>query len=136
MADRPWPVTDPTVQPEEEPFYDGLLAGELCVPWCDRCDVHVWRPKSHCTSCYQPVSRWRTLPGTGEVYSYCVVHRGVDAFAAVSPYVLAWVTVDDGPTILANLDMSRDEIRIGQRVRLIVPHDPERGRRGPVFTGC
>ena len=42
-------------------FKDGLMAGELRVPWCDSCDRHVWRPRSHCTACYRPVSGWRTL---------------------------------------------------------------------------
>ncbi len=132
----PWPVTEPTPQPEEEPFYDGLLVGELRVPWCDNCDEHVWRPKSHCTVCYRAVSGWRTLSGMGEVYSYCVIHRGVEAFAAIGPYVLAWVSLDGGPTILGNVIAPQDDLRIGMRVRIVEPRDPERGQRGPVFTGC
>ncbi len=131
-----FPATDPVAQPEEVPFYDGLLVGEVRVPWCSQCDVHVWRPKSHCTRCYRPVDGWRTLAGTGEVYSFCVIHRGVDAFAALGPYVLAWVSLDGGPTILANIAEPPGDVRIGMRVRIAVPPAAEGPRRGPVFTSA
>ena len=134
MASNPFPATDPQSQPEEEPFYQGLLVGEVRVPWCTRCGCHVWRPKSHCTTCYRPVSEWRTLPGTGEVHSYCVIHKGEGAFAELAPYVLAWVQLDDGPMILANVAGPPDDARIGVRLRLVMPGSTDGRRRGPVFV--
>jgi uncharacterized OB-fold protein len=134
MTSNPFPATGPASQPEEEQFYEGLLAGEIRVPWCTRCDGHVWRPKSHCTTCYEPVSQWRTLAGTGEVYSYCVIHKWEGAFAELGPYVLAWVRLDGGPTILANVAGPPEDARIGRRLRLVVPHETDRRRRGPVFV--
>jgi uncharacterized protein len=129
-----FPVVDPAVAPEEVPFWDGLAAGQLRVPWCATCDSHVWRPRSHCVRCYQPVSQWRTLPGTGEIYSFSVVHRSDGAFVDVAPYVIAWVVLDGGPTILADVTApGPDDVEIGARVRLV--SRAEEGQRvGPVFA--
>ena len=129
-----FPAVDPVVQPEEAPFWDGLAAGELRVPWCVHCDTHVWRPKSHCTTCFRKVQQWRTLPGTGTVYSFSVVHRADGAFADVAPYVLAWIELDGGPTILGNLvasDLGR--VVVGASVRL-ASRAEEGVRVGPVFS--
>lgn len=131
---REFPAIDPVAQPEEVPFYAGLSVGEIRVPWCARCGSHVWRPKSHCTTCYEPVAEWRTLAGTGEVYSYCLIAKGEGAFAEVAPYVLAWVSLDGGPTILANIAEEPDSVRIGQRVRIVTPEAADGPRRGPVFS--
>ncbi len=133
MTPRDFPATDPQAQPEEVPFYEGLLVGEFRVPWCSRCQTFVWRPKSHCTACYDAISDWRVLPGTGEIYSYCVVAKGDGAFASVAPYVLAWVALDEGPTVLANIADGPDLVQIGYRVRLSVPTCDDRAFRGPVF---
>ena len=129
-----FPASDPEAQPEEMNFYDGLRVGEVRVPWCLGCDRHVWRPKSHCTTCYEPVSQWRTLSGAGEVYSFAVIHRGEGPFADLGPYVLAWVMLDGGPTILADVAAPPGDVRIGTRLRVTTPDTADGPRRGPVFT--
>jgi uncharacterized OB-fold protein len=129
-----FPAVDPALQPEEVPFWDGLAVGELRVPWCAHCDTHVWRPKSHCTTCFRPVQEWRTLEGTGIVYSFSVVHRAEGAFVDVAPYVLAWIELDGGPTILADVvapDLG--QVVVGAPVRL-VPRAGDGVRVGPVFS--
>lgn len=128
-----FPATDPVAQPEEEEFFEALRLGELRVPWCVHCDCHVWRPKSHCTTCFAPVTQWRTLAGTGEVYSYSVVHKGDGPFAEIGPYVVAWIALDGGPTILGNVEGVLGEVGVGSRVRLAAPRDSEGRRFGPVF---
>lgn len=129
-----FPAVNPTLQPEEAPFWEGLSRGELRVPWCVGCDAHVWRLRSHCTACYQPVTTWRTLAGTGEIYSFSIIHRAEGAFADIGPYVLAWVAVDGGPMILANLTAAdSDEVVIGARVAL-APRSEASTSTGPVFA--
>lgn len=129
-----FPATDPESQPEEEQFYAGLLVGEVRVPWCHHCDSHVWRPKSHCTTCYEPVAQWRVLAGTGEVYSFSVIHKGDGPFAAIGPYVIAWVSLDGGPMILADIaNGASGEVAVGTRVRITVPGDTGGRKVGAVF---
>lgn len=129
------PGVELALQPEDLPFFEGLERGELVVTWCASCDDHVWPPRSHCIRCYTPVAGSRTLPGTGEVYSYAVVHRGEGAFAGRPPYVLAYVSLDDGPTIMANVVADDPAgLVVGARVRLRRRPAPESGRAGALFA--
>ena len=67
-------------------------------------------------------------PGRGIVYSYSVMRR------VPAPYALAYVTLDEGVTMMTNLvDCDLDAIRIGQRVRVVFkPTDG--GPPVPMFT--
>jgi uncharacterized OB-fold protein len=129
------PGVELALNPEDLPFFDGLDRGEVCVPWCVQCDDHVWPPRTRCVVCYREVQEWRTLPGTGEIYSFSVVHRGEGAFAKRPPYVVALVALDGGPTIIANVvtdDLS--QVAVGQRVRLAGPPAVVSGRGGARFV--
>ena len=51
--------------------------------------------------------------GNGTIYTYSVMRR------APMPYAIAYVTLDEGPTMMTNIvDCDLDEIRIGQAVSL------------------
>ncbi|MGD9955698.1 MAG: Zn-ribbon domain-containing OB-fold protein [Candidatus Nanopelagicales bacterium] len=128
------PGVELTLYPEDLPFFDGLDRGEVVVPWCEHCDDHVWPPRSHCIRCYTAVAVSRTLPGTGELYSYAVVHRGEGAFAKRPPYVLAYVALDGGPTIMADVVAGDAALEVGARVRLVHRPAPETGRAGALFA--
>ena len=85
--------------------------------------------------CYQPVAAWRTLAGTGEIYSFSVVHRGEGAFAKRAPYIFALVALDGGPTVFANVvtdDLA--DVAVGRRVHLARRPEPEQGRTGAQFV--
>lgn len=107
---------------ETRRFWQELAHGRITLPWCAVCDTHVWFPKALCTVCLTPVTEERTLPGTGEVYTYSIVHRGTPAFRGAEPYVLAYVVLDGGPTVLSNI-VGEDalEVAIGDRVRIATP---------------
>jgi uncharacterized OB-fold protein len=129
------PGVELALNPEDEPFFDALDRGEIAVPWCVHCDDHVWPPRSHCVHCYHPVEEWRTLAGTGEIYSFAVVHRGDGVFAKRPAYVFALVTLDDGPTVHANVvadDLA--DVAVGRRVRLAARPAPAQGRAGAQFV--
>lgn len=128
------PGVELALNPEDLPFFDGLDRGELFVPWCTHCDDHVWPPRTRCVACYREVHEWRSLAGTGEIYSFSVVHRGEGAFAASTPYVVALVALDGGPTILANV-LADDpaDVDVGRRVRLAGPPAVTSGRGGARF---
>ena len=129
------PGVDLALNPEDLPFFDALDRGEASVPWCAHCDDHVWPPRSHCVQCYRPVASWRTLAGTGEIYSFAVVHRGEGVFAKRPPYVVALVALDGGPTIMANLVTDDlDDVAVGRRVHLAGRRAPDEGRAGAQFV--
>lgn len=129
------PGVELALNPEDVPFFDALERGEVSVPWCVHCDDHVWPPRTRCVACYRAVEEWRTLPGTGEIYSFSVVHRGEGVFAKRPPYVFALVSLDGGPTIMADVladDLA--QVEVGRRVRLAEPVHVGSGRSGARFV--
>ncbi|TQM76742.1 Zn-ribbon domain-containing OB-fold protein [Thermopolyspora flexuosa] len=118
------------VTPESRAFWDGLARGELVVTWCEACDGHVWPPRDRCPACLAGPTTTRVLSGEGTLYSYTVVHRPDPAFAEAVPYVLGYVSLDGGPTIMANVaGVPFDRLEVGMRLRL---RAPEGGADGPV----
>jgi hypothetical protein len=54
------------------------------------------------------------------IYTYTVVHRApTPAYQVDAPYVIAHVTVDEGPRMIATLvGVAPDAVQIGTRVRI------------------
>lgn len=124
MSER-MPYLEVATTPDSQRFWEELAAGRFTIPWCAECDTWVWHPRAVCPRCLSTVDAERTLPGGGEVYSFSIVHRGADGFGDAAPYVLSYVTMDGGPTVLSNV-VGDDCLRlsIGDRVRLIAPDAP------------
>ena len=115
------PVPPATVSPDNQPFFDGLEAGVLRLPRCAACQTVIWYPRHHCPSCGSNEVTWFDAGGEGSIYSLTIVRRGMGEWAAVVPYVLAYVELDEGPRVLTNIVAGDPEaLRIGDRVRMVV----------------
>lgn len=126
------------VTPESRPFWGGLSRGEIVVTWCEACDDHVWPPRDRCPVCLSDRVGTRVLGGEGTLYSFSIVHRGDPAFQDAGPYVLAYVSLDGGPTIMANVDgVPFDRLEVGMRLRLRAPDgDPNRAADGAEYRAA
>ena len=51
--------------------------------------------------CHSRDVEWTTVSGKGKLHSYVIAHRAHPAFAA--PYVIAVVTLDEGPKMMTNI---------------------------------
>ncbi len=123
---RDIPVPDRT--PESAPYWDGAARGELWLRRCVACDRHHHYPRSSCPFCFAPDPAWVRASGRGTVYSYSVVDR------AAVPYVIAWVTLEEGPTLLSNLlGCEAAAVHVGMAVRL-APPPGEGGPPIPMFV--
>ncbi|WP_219412595.1 Zn-ribbon domain-containing OB-fold protein [Pseudonocardia nigra] len=70
--------------------------------------------------------------GLGTIYTYTVVRQhGHPFFRAHAPYVVAYVDLDEGFRILAEVDSDPDAVRIGQRVQ--VAWEDHDGVAVPIF---
>lgn len=123
MSELPYLEID--VTPDSERFWQELAAGRITLPWCTACDTWIWHPRPFCVRCLVPADAERTLSGEGEIYSTSVVHRPAAGFEDAGPYVSCYVTLDGGPTVLANvIGEDRLATAIGDRVRLVAPVSP------------
>jgi len=97
----------------------------------------VFFPRAHCPTCGSSKLETRESKGEGTVYTYSVVRLNRHpAFAALGPYAVAYVDVDEGFRVLTNIVGLADPVKdakIGQRVKLQW-EDQEGGISLPMFT--
>lgn len=101
-------------------FWQATKDHELRYQQCDDCGTVVFYPRAHCTGCVGGNLSWKTATGQGTVYTFSVVRQSYHPFfRALVPYAVAWIDLDEGPRMLANItgveDPTRD-IQVGQRV--------------------
>lgn len=128
MAAQARKIPAPQANSETQAFWDAAAAGKLLVKACTACgEVHHY-PRALCPFCFSDKTEWRTASGQGTIYSYSVMRR------APVPYAIAYVTLDEGTTMMTNLvDCDFDAIRIGQRVKVVF-QPTDGGPPVPMFT--
>jgi uncharacterized OB-fold protein len=128
MSTQQRTIPAPPVNPEIQPFFDATAAGKLLVKRCTACGERHHYPRAICPFCGSDRTEWQETSGRGTIYSYSVMRR------VPVPYALAYVTLDEGVTMMTNLvDCDFDALRIGQPVRVVFkPTDG--GPPVPMFT--
>jgi uncharacterized OB-fold protein len=101
----------PGLSPDNEAFVAAAREGRFVLRGCDDCGRTHWYPRAVCPHCFSSKTQWKPASGRGTVYSYSTMQR-VDP-----PYTLAYVTLDEGPTMMTNL-VGAGPWRIGMRVQL------------------
>ena len=125
MTTRTYPA--PVTGPESKPFWAAASEGRFLLKHCDDCSRNHWYPRALCPFCMSARTSWVESAGRGTIYSFSVMRR------VKVPYALAYVKLDDGPTMLANvISADLDHLAIGSAVTLMfVP--AEGGGKIPVF---
>jgi uncharacterized protein len=127
-AAGPRKIPAPRVLPESQGFWSAADEGRLVIKKCNACgEVHHY-PRDVCPHCLSLDTTWLQAAGTGSVYSFSPMGKGDAA------YTLAFVTLDEGVTLMTNLvDCDPRTLAIGQRVKVVFkPSDG--GHPVPMFT--
>lgn len=129
MMGEPRTLRAPEVNPESKPFWDAANEGRLLIKHCNACGENHYYPRSNCPLCGSGDTEWLESEGKGEIYSLSTMRRGPNA-----PYTLAYVTLDEGPAVITNIDtQDHDALAIGQRVTVKWTAS-EGGAPYPMFT--
>jgi uncharacterized OB-fold protein len=91
----------PVATPETQTFWDKAREGELWLPRCDDCALVVWYPRAFCPNCHSSSITWFRASGRATLASYVINHVAAPGFTA--PYVIAFVDLEEGPRLTANL---------------------------------
>jgi uncharacterized OB-fold protein len=128
MSDTLAPLPAPTISPEVAQYWQAAGEGRLVIRTCLDCGELHHYPRAICPFCHSDNLDWREVAGTGTVYSYSVMRR------APTPYAIAYVTLDEGVTMLSHIvGTSLDEVRIGQAVKVDFAPTADDGPKVPVF---
>ncbi len=96
---------------------------KLTYQQCDHCEKVVFYPRSHCTGCMEGTLQTKNASGNGTIYTFSIIRQSYHPFFRnLVPYAVAWVDLDEGPRILANItgiDDPTKDISIDQRVSVV-----------------
>jgi hypothetical protein len=108
---RPTPVT--------APFWEATRDHRLLLQRCQRGHVFYY-PRSHCPECLSNQLEWIEASGRGRLYSYTVARRPQSPeFAADVPYIIAAITLDEGPRMTSLLvEADPEKVAIEGRVEV------------------
>lgn len=119
MAEAKRPLPNPNELDSGE-FWRGTKDHELRYQQCESCGTVVFYPRGHCTGCLDSKLTWKTASGKGTVYTFSIVRQSYHPFfRALVPYAVAWIDLDEGPRLLANItgvDDPTTDVHVGQRV--------------------
>lgn len=110
IAAWPLPVTN---DPNDAPFYEAALRGELSMQACGDCGKLRFPPRPMCPACQSMKKEWRKMSGRGKIWSYVVPHPPLlPAFNDLGPYNVVVVELDDAPSIrlVGNLVNGPDDL--------------------------
>ena len=121
-------IPSPPVNPESKAFFDAAREGKLLLAKCSCLQGAALLPARGLPVLRQREDRMGGSEGQGTIYSYSVMRR------VAEPYAIAYVTLDEGVTMLTNIvDCDLDRLRIGDAVRLVFKA-AEGGEMIPMFT--
>ena len=116
------PVEKPVPVPtrETKPYWDGCKQHELWIQKCAACGHHQFYPRLYCTACMSEKVEWMKTSGRATVLSFTTVYRPVTkAFAGDVPYIVALVTLDEGPQMMTNIvACPPEQVKIGMPVEV------------------
>ena len=119
--------SDPDVNMETEAYWESAKKGKLIVKTCQSCGKLHYYPRTICPHCLSSDTDWVKASGKGTIYTYSVMRR------TETPYVIAYVTLEEGVTMLSNIvECDVDGVAVGQTVEVVF-RDTEGGHSLPVF---
>ena len=94
----------PRMTADTKDFWEGCRNHEFRIQTCGDCG-RLRLPWSFlCPACLSPNAGWIRASGRGTIYSYVVYHVAYDpAFRNDLPYIVALVTLEEGPRFLTNI---------------------------------
>jgi uncharacterized protein len=113
----------PAIDAETAGFWEAAADHRLVIRRCTTCGRLRHPPGPVCPSCRGTEADWKTLPGTGTVYTYTVVRQAfIPSLQEKLPYAVIAVELDDAPGVrlVSNLvDADPHEARVGMPVEVV-----------------
>ena len=102
-------------------FLEELKNGRLIARTCRGCKRVLFPPRMFCERCFRPTDEWQYIQDTGTIETYSVSYLDQDAKRITDPILVGVVSLDGASPKMGIMhyfgEMSKDDIRIGMRVR-------------------
>lgn len=119
----------PETHPEHKEYWKAAAEGKLLIKQCGSCGEYHYYPRVLCPYCMSDKTTWKEAKGTGSIYTYSVMRKGI-------PYAIAFVELDEGPRMMTNIvDCDLDTVHIDQRVKVVFKQSGDQDNTAP-FVPC
>lgn len=117
MAEIQHPL--PNASWETRGYWEGAGRGEIVLQRCRTCGTVQHKPRGVCATCLSGDIEHFVASGQGTVYTFTVTNQNMaKGFAEACPYVMAYVTLEEGPRVLTNIvGCDPDTVIIGMKVK-------------------
>jgi len=103
---------------------------------CGNCGAKYFPPRQVCAECKSTELTPHEFDGHGEIYSFSTVRQAPMGHEAAVPYIVGIIQLDEGPMVEAQItDVNPDDVKIGQRVEMIIRKLREYGENGAIAYG-
>lgn len=103
---------------------------------CTTCNEFYFPPRQMCPNCRRDGRiESHKFKGTGEVVTYTVIHTAAKGFEMQTPYNLAIIKLDEGPSLTGQVVCRPDEMKIGMRVFSVFRKLGEESEKGMIYYG-
>lgn len=103
---------------------------------CSNCSEFFYPTKKKCPKCESNELEDYKFKGTGQIYSYSIIHNAPAGMEKQVPYAIAIIKLDEGPRITAQLvDIDLEKIEIGMKVESCIRKIHEDGDKGLIHYG-
>ena len=103
--------------PVMAPFWEASKRHVLVAQKCNNCGDKRFPPTEICRTCWSADQVWEEIEPTGTLWSYVVYHRALDPSRRDDvPYLIGRVSTDAGPIYTVELDISREDAKVGMQV--------------------
>jgi len=99
-------------------YADSLAEGKIRGSKCANCGTLHLPPRPVCPGCAGSEMTWEDVSGDGVIRAFTVVQVPLSTMVGRSPYAVAVVKLDDGPSVTGLvLDVDEgDTLTVGERV--------------------
>lgn len=112
----------PVATPETQEFWDSLKQHAIRLQRCQDCRSFYFYPRPFCPECYSGNVAWEPVSGRGKLETYVINHRPAPGFQEDGPYVIAVVTLDEGPrlmTTIVNVEPEPENLPVDLPVEIV-----------------
>jgi len=115
-------------------FLEELKKGRFIARKCRKCGRILFPPRMFCEECFRATDEWVYIKDTGTIQTFSISYLDKDAKRIEVPILVGVVAMDGASEKMGIMhyfgEMSKDEIKIGMRVKAV--WKPEKERIGSI----
>jgi hypothetical protein len=102
-------------------YWQCAAQGRLVIQRCTSCGIHQFYPRALCVTCAGE-TEWIDASGRGTLHTYTIIRQNRSpAFAALSPYAVGIVELDEGVRMMSNIvECEIDELEVGMALEVLL----------------